>query len=691
MIYFQHILILLFCSVITISVFRRINLPPILGYLFVGALVGPQGLKFIPSFEEMHFIGEIGVVFLMFTLGLEFSVSRLIHMRKILLGVGGLQVLICALITMTVGMAFNLLKLDDAFVIGGALALSSTAVVIKQLGEQHENQKPHGQLAISILIFQDIAAIIFIILIPPLSGSASSSVFLPILIALVKGVGVFIGLDLIGKWVLRPLFHEVAKARSTELFILTTLLVALSAAGLTNYLELSMALGAFLAGLMLNETEFRHQIETDIRPFKDILLGLFFITVGALLNLSEIKENWLLILLILIVLIVVKALIIALLAYYLGGTNKKSSFRTGVVLSQGGELGFLILTQAIDYKMIDPQQQAIMISSIVLSIVFAPILIRYNKDIANFFFKAKEPLSAEDYKPQQLMEHSAELSNHVIICGYGRVGQILSRFLDQEKIPSLALDLDPTRVKHSTLAGENVFFGDSTRPDTLAAAGLARARMLVISFSDEHNALEVVKHVRALRLDLPVFVRTKDDANLEKFQEAGATEVVPELLEGSLMLASHLLLTLGVPASKIMYKIRNVHSNRYQFLQGFFEGNEAINMLEDGASRLSLHAVTVLPNSFAINKSLKEITAVAEGEFPIKAITRNAIRNSSPDPDMIIEEDDVLVLYGTPETLYTLEEMIVSGGNEKDDDDDDDDDEIKAETNKQEPDPNLDL
>lgn len=659
--YFQHFLILLGFAVTIVALFRRIHLPPILGYLFVGMIVAPGGLGYIKSMKDLTFLAEFGVVFLMFTIGLEFSWARISTMRRALLGLGGIQVLCCTVVATLAGCYFGLAP-KAAFVAAGALALSSTAVVIKQLAEQHELHSPHGRLAIGVLLFQDLAAVLFLILIPALADKGDTAFFTPILLVLVKGVGVCIFLALFGKWLLRPLFHEVVRSHSNELFMLAILLVVLGAAWLTHALELSLALGAFLAGLMLGETEFRHQIEIDIRPFRDVLLGLFFITIGALFNIRDFPMHWHQVILLLIGLIIFKTALIMILARIVGGVSLPKALRTGLILAQGGEFGFVILTLGINQDLIDPTQSQVVVAAVVLSIVVAPLLIRYNKIIGNWLFrKSIEVLPPEENKSAQLSEHTAELKDHVIVCGFGRVGQILTRFLEQENIPSIALDLDPIRISSSTLAGEHAFFGDARRADVLEAAGLSRARMIVISFSDEPAALETLRHIRGLRLDIPVFVRTRNDSNLKTFQEAGATEVVPESLEASLMLASHLLLTLGVPASRILFKIRAIHSDRYQSLQGFFKGTDDPTLLESEDSvRMSLHAITVSDNAFAVGKMLEEII-VSTNPITIKVLTRDSIRYPEPDSKMVVEAGDVLVLLATPESLYLLNERILRG------------------------------
>lgn len=658
MVPFESILILLGWSVAFVALFRRIHLPPILGYLVVGMLIGPGGLGFISSLKNLTLLAEFGVVFLMFTIGLEFPLARLLTMKRSLLGLGGIQVVVCTLLAMLAGWYLGL-DIKTAFITAGALALSSTAVVAKQLTEQQELHTVHGRLAISILLFQDLAAVLFLIIIPAMAASSDSPLYTNLFMALSKGLGVSIVLALAGQWLLRPLFHQVAKAHSTELFMLAVLLVALSAAWITHKLNLSMALGGFLAGLMLGETEFRHQIEIDIRPFRDVLLGLFFITVGALFQLSTFHQHWHWVLLLLSALIVFKTLLIMMLTRWVSHVSKAKAFRTGLILAQGGEFGFVVLTVGINNHLIDPQQSQIVVAAVVLSIILAPILIRNNKAIANWLFKKDEVLSPIEKKAHLLAEHSRELKDHVIICGFGRVGQILSRFLEQENIPSLALDLDPIRISSSALAGENAFYGDARRPDVLASAGLSKARMVVISFADEPAALETLQHIRALRLDVPVFVRTRNDSNLKTFQEAGATEVVPESLEASLMLASHLLLMLGVPAARILFKIRAIHADRYRIMQGFYKGYDDPTLLEEPPiTRKSLHSITIPEEASIIGKPLEQLIDPSL-DITIKVLTRETQRHAEPDPSMVIEAGDVIVVYGTPEDFYILNENIL--------------------------------
>ncbi len=658
---FKYILILLSCSVIFVVICRRFHLPAIIGYLSVGMVVGPGGFGWLPTIEDMNHLAEFGIVFLMFTLGLEFSIPRLIATKRILLGLGGLQVITCTVIGTCAAwlLGFNAVQ---SLIVGGGLALSSTAVVVKQLTEQKRQHTAYGSMAINILLFQDLAAVGFLILIPAVSGSESNPIHITFLLTIIKGFFAFVSMTLLSMWVLRPLFHEVAKARSTELFMMATLLVALSAAGVTYYLGLSMALGAFLAGLMLGETEFRHQIELDIRPFRDVLLGLFFVVIGANLDLSLLPEIIDKVLLLLIAIIFGKMVVIAGIVKSFSKLSVRASLRTGLILAHGGEFTFVILTEAIDNDILSDANRPILFSAVVLSLMCAPLLIRYSDQIINLFSKkTKDEIDHKEFTHNQLSEHAAELENHVILCGYGRVGQILGRFLDQENIPWIALDTDPIRLSKSSMAGEHAFFGDSTYPNTLLSAGLSRARMVVITFSSEAPSLQVVKHVREMRLDVPLFVRTQDDSNLKAFQDAGATEVVPETLESSLMLASHLLLTLGVPTKKIVDKIRTIHADRYEILRGMYRGEDDFTKIEDEQeSRRSLHSIFVPEGATSINQPLSSVTPNDE-EFYIKSLTRDSERILDPELNTTIQMGDVIVIFATPEETASIEEHILNG------------------------------
>lgn len=562
------VLILLTASVFAVAVFRRLRLPSILAYLLVGVIIGPHGLALIPHTDDTHFLAEFGIVFLLFTIGLEFSMVRLASMKTEVLGLGGAQVMVSAIFfggfTWLIGF-----PLESALILGGVLAVSSTAIVIKQLKDQQELGLPHGRLSVAILLFQDLAVVPFLILVPVLSGSLQTSLAWELVWALGKGLMV-IGLMLaIGWWVLRPLFGVIVSSRSAELFTLTALFFAMSAAWLSHFAGLSFALGAFLAGMILGETEFRHQIEADIRPFRDVLLGLFFVTIGMMLDIHALPgmAHW--VLLLVVVLIVFKTVSITGLSILLGAPVGVS-MRTGVVLSQGGEFGLALLAIALTDGLIDPYLAQIVLAAIIFSMALTPILINYNGMITKRLCAYS---CSSDVKEigKSMPATTIDLSEHVIIGGYGQIGRNLAQLVQQQGFDFVGLDLDATRVRDARKSGERVEYGDASHRAILEAAGLSRAKVLIFTYGDVYAAEKSIVHARMVCPNLPILVWTEDDASTERLLSVGATGVIPRNRESLLMLESSLLHFLDVPLDDIVARIQSAWATRYPMSDGFIK------------------------------------------------------------------------------------------------------------------------
>ena len=655
---FEILLIILGLSVVIVSLLRRLHLPPILGYLVAGACVGPHALGLLDSKEEISYIAEFGVVFLMFTIGLELSFPKLISMRRALLSLGGLQVLICASTAMVLAKLAGL-SWAASFAISGALALSSTAVATKQLVEQDELHTPHGKLSLAILLFQDLAAVPFLIIVPTLAETeVNTSISLALIEQLGIGMLIFTIMLAAGRWLLRPLFHHIATARSSELFMLTTLLVVLAAAFLTENYGLSAALGAFLAGVMLAETEYVHQIESDIQPFRDILLGLFFISVGLMINPHVVIQEWRWILAVLCVLVIFKTIVIAVLAR-LAGSSPSTALRTGLILAQGGEFGLFLLAVAFDEQLIDSRADQIVIGAIVISMAISPLLIRKSEAIAHLLLKRFTP-----HNPEQALENTPappkDLADHVIICGFGRVGQTLARFLEANGMSFVGLDVDPVRLKEARAAQEPVYFGDPSQENVLVTAGIGQAKMLIVAFTHSKQALKILRLVRRLNKEIPVLVRTTDDSELEALQIAGATEVIPDKLESSLMLASHMLILLGQTPARAQQQVKEVKANRYRFLRGFFEGENFGHLENRPAEKTLLHAVELSESAYAVGRTLEEITA-QKAPIRLMSFSRQGLKCNTPSPHTLLKPGDVLVLEGTAEEIFLAEETLLQG------------------------------
>ena len=648
------VLLLLTSSVLAVALFRALRLPAMLAYFFVGMLFGPFGFNFLPSTESGRHVAEFGIVFLMFSVGLEFSLPKLYAMRKTLFGLGGAQVLITLGVSMLVGWLVGL-SLPTAFVIGGALTMSSTAIVSKILMERVDLNSRHGRLSIGILLFQDLAVIPILVLIPAL-GAHSGDLRTVLTLSLLKTIVLLFVLLKFGKVVINYWFELVAGQRSRELFVMNVLMVTLLLASATKLAGLSYALGAFIAGMLISETRYRYQVESDIAPFRDILLGLFFISVGMLLNFNYLLNHIGLVLALLAGFVLFKAVVVALLTRIIG-YEMGVGIRTGIILAQAGEFSFVLLALGLEQKLIGGDELQVVLAASLISMIIAPFIIQKNGRIARKLAKSYTKNSSQVV--EELEGVAKDLNNHVIICGYGRSGQYLGRFLKEENIPFIALDIDPTRVHDAAAAGEHVMYGDAGRRIVLEAAGGARAKALIVSYSDMRASMKVLHVAQEAHPHLPVIVRTYDDANMDAFREAGATEVVPEVLEGSLMLASHALVLLGVPLNRVVKRIRLFREARYKMFRGYFRG---ISDADDtSAKQVRLHSVEITQNSFASGLPLSEID-LAGFNVQLQLMRRaNMLEDIHPRPDIVLAEGDVLVLLGSPEDLIAIEIYLISG------------------------------
>ncbi|AXI62647.1 sodium:proton antiporter [Pseudomonas kribbensis] len=565
---FANLLIILASSLVMIALFRRLRLPPVLGYLCVGLMVGPKAFDWINESEHLPDLAELGVVFLLFSLGLEFSLSKMIALRQVVFRLGSQQVLVSTALLGSVLMLLGM-PLTPALLLGAGLSLSSTAIVTKELGSLGEIFSSHGQNAVGVLLFQDVVAVLLLTLVPVFAGSSDQAWYWALPLTLLKTVVLFIGLLLASRWLLPRLFQEVAASRSAELFVLLALVIVLLTAWLTHLLGLSPALGAFLAGMLLGESHYRHQIEADIRPFRDILLGLFFVSIGMLIDLQLFASHSLLILAMTLGLLVIKGSVVALLVKWRGSDNE-TAWRSGLALAQGGEFCFALMAQMQQNRLMPADLGALLLAATFCSMLLTPLMLRAAPRIAAALHRKPN----QEAQIEEISALNAGLDQHVVICGYGRVGQSIGRFMRNAGQPYIALDNDPVRIQEAATVERDAHYGDSARGDLLTAVGLLRARLLVIAVDKSDVALRVLKEARQLNPKVPILVRTRDDSQWAELKAAGASEVVPELLESSLMLASHALILLGLPAHQVQEKVDRVRIDRYRLLHGFYPGAE---------------------------------------------------------------------------------------------------------------------
>lgn len=649
------ILLLLGAAVVVVGAFRIFGLPAIMGYLLVGAVFGPKAAGWVPETEAMSHLAEFGVVFLMFSIGLEFSLARLYSMKRIVFGLGLGQVfattLVATLLAQWVGIPWL-----AGIALGGALAMSSTAMLSKLLTERGELDSPHGRETIAVLLFQDIAVVPLLVLIPALSQPAD--VMAEALLAAALKAALLLTLVLvIGQRALSAWFYLVARRKSAELFMLNVLLITLGLAWLTEWAGLSLALGAFAAGMLIGETDYRYQVEEDIKPFRDVLLGLFFISIGMRLDATQISAQWPLVLALLISLLVLKLGIVASLSR-LFGAQPGTALRSGLWLCAGGEFGFVILARSGDVNLLLPEQIQPVLAALVLSLMLAPLIVQFSDRMVLRWVPSEWLLRSMHLT--QLAAQSLSSDKHAILCGFGRTGQHLARFLDAENIGFRALDMDPERVQEASAAGEPVSYGDAGRKETLLAAGVSRASVVVITFADVAAALRVIHRVRELRPDVSIVARAREQRDVEKLFAAGAAEVVPEALESSVMLATHALALSGIPLQQVIKRLREMREKHYSLLRGFFHGATDAEAHLSDADQPRLRAVTLMPGAWAIGRQVGEVDVDRTGVRDT-VIRRRSQRNIQWLPDLELTEGDIVVLMGTAAAVAAAESLLLSG------------------------------
>ena len=560
--YIREIMIILIAAGILVPLFNRFKLSPVLGYLAVGFIVGPFGLitfaNSTDSFlrhvtigdpDSVSMLAEFGIVFLMFMIGLELSPRRLWDMRRMVFGLGFLQVVLSSCVIIAISMFLFHKNLAASVVIGTCMALSSTAIVMQLLTDRHLIAMTVGRACFSILLFQDIAVVPILILIGLLGAGASGGVGITILLALAKGGAAIVALLLAGHFLLRPLFRLAGSASGAEPFMAITLLTVIVASMITGQAGLSMALGAFLGGLLLAETEYRHAIEVYIEPFKGLLLGLFFMTVGMGIDPSIIRIDAVWIALSVIGLIVVKAGIIAILGR-LFGLSTSTAIETGLLLGQAGEFAFVIIGTAVGTRIISEAFGQFLMVVTGMSMIATPfVAVLARKLVARL--EESGPVTVHEDTPEAL----PEMHNHVLIAGFGRVGRSVAAILEAENIPYLALDTNTHVITEQRKAGQPIIYGDASREDLLKHCHLGHARAVLVTMGDTQHSQKIIESIRHYWPDLPVFTRARDLQAAKRLNKAGSTVVVAETIEASLQLASSLLRGIGSKEDMVLRRL----------------------------------------------------------------------------------------------------------------------------------------
>ena len=633
----QDIVVILLVSLPIIFLFKKINLPSIVGFLIAGMLIGPFGFNLIKSVNQISVMAEIGIMLLMFTIGLEFSLSQLIRIKKFLLIAGGLQLLItiifCTIIFSALGIEIN-----QAIFFSLLVSLSSTAIVLKILSDKDELDSPQGKISIGILIFQDLAIVPMFLLLPILSGFGELSggdIALKLLIAF----GVLAGLLMLARFLMPLIVYQIANLRSREAFTIGVILLLLGTAYLTHTFGLSFALGAFIAGLILSESDYNHQILSDILPFRDAFNSIFFVSIGLLLNLQFVLENVLLISSLTLGVLIVKTLVIVAIVYFM-----KYPLRIGILaglgLAQIGEFSFVLAQAGLNFKLIGNDYYNSFLATTIFSMILTPLIIKLSPFIAG-----KTSALEKDKKHSE--NYLENLHAHVVIAGFGLNGSNLARVLKETGIKYIVTELNPDTVKREKVKGEKIIYGDISKEEVLKAVKIDKANTIVYAISDPAVTKRSLKLAKRLNPHIYALVRTRFVTEVDELKKLGADEVIPEEFETALQIFRKVLERYHIPLNVIMKQTTILREESYSFLRKEGMDISSFTHLDEILAQGLTETYYVNDDNIHINKNLTEINLRAKTDATIIAIVRNGKTISNPSAKEIIKAADTLVIYGT--------------------------------------------
>lgn len=656
----KDLIIIFLLSVAVNFIFSKVKVPTIVGFLFTGVLAGPYGLGLISAVHEVEILAEIGVILLLFTIGVEFSLKNLLQVKKYVLLGGSIQVVLTITASYFICSVLGLNTAESVFV-GFLAALSSTAIVLKVLQERVEINSDYGRTALAILIFQDVAIVPLILLTPILAGEGGNIVP-AMLILLVKGAGI-IGVTYAGsRWLAPLLLHQIARTRSRELFLLTIILLCLAVALLTSSLGLSLALGAFLAGLIVSESDYAHHAFGNILPFKDAFTSFFFVSIGMLLDLRFVAENPLLVFMVASGALLVKIIIVGFSAFILG-LPFRTTVKTALALCQIGEFSFILSKFGVDYRLLDVNAHQLFLASAVMTMAAAPFFISAAPGFADFLVKILPlpKMMKRGFAPLPQPDE-LELNDHLIIVGFGLNGRNLSRAAETANIPYIVMDTNPQTVRVESGKGIPIFFGDATYEAALLHAGIERARVLVTAIPDPASAERIVELARRLAPQLYIIVRTRQLGEIEQLRKLGADEVIPEEFETSVEIFTRVLNRYLVPRDSIDELISEIRADGYSMLRSL--STDAAESIKVQIPDIEITAVRICPGSPAEGKSPLELELPRRYGISIMTVRRKGELLQGPYRDLVLEADDILYVMGPPRRVVEFAGMCrkKSGG-----------------------------
>jgi CPA2 family monovalent cation:H+ antiporter-2 len=652
---FKDILIIFGLAILVIFICSRAYIPATVGFLITGIIGSPHGFALIRSVEEVEILAEIGVILLLFTIGIEFSMENLLRVRRSVLVGGTAQVFITIL-------AIFLVALKSGFSIGQSLfagfliSLSSTAIVLKILQDRAEIESPRGRTVLAILIFQDIIVVPMMILIPFLAGLSAEGAGTAVL-GLVQGTAVIVLVILSARWLVPKLLFLIARTRIKELFLLSIIFICFSVAFLTYHVGLSLALGAFLAGLIISETEFSHETLGSIIPFKDVFMSLFFVSIGMLLDIGFFFHHPLQVLSMTFLIIIAKGLL-ALLAVLLLGLPLRIAVLVGLSLCQVGEFSFILFMKGVDLGLLQGDYYQLFLNIAVISMGLTPLMISLSYGLANLAVKVPLPNRLlTGLRPEMISESSPDgprKNDHLIIVGFGLNGKNLAETTRATGIPYLIIEMNPETVLKEKKRGEPIFYGDATREEVLKSAGLAKGRILVIVIADPAATRRIVGTARKMNPKITIIARTRFVSEMEGLIRAGADEVIPEEFETSVEIFSRVLTKYLIPRNEIDRIISEVRRGGYQMLRTGEMPTDAFADLKQQLPDIEIGTFRVHPKASAREKSLKELQLRNRYGVTLLAVRRDGRTFANPESETRILAGDILVFMGRPDEIAGL-------------------------------------
>lgn len=657
----KSFIIILGASAVVVFLLHRIKIPSIVGFLLAGMLLGPYGVGFIKDSHTIQTFAEIGVILLLFTIGLQFSLSRSLKMKAEIFGIGGLQVSIAVALTAFISYRW-LETVNTAIFVGFLVALSSTAIVMKLLSERSELESPHGRISVGILIFQDLCVVPFMLLVPIMSVGGGKPV--EFILTLAKALGIIALVLLSARWLVPNILHQIVHTRSRELFVITILILCFGTAFITSEFGLSLALGAFLAGLVISESEYAHETTSVILPFKDSFSGLFFVSIGMLMNVSFFIKNLFLIISIVAGIIVLKWLSV-FLSIYLTGRSIRTSIQSGVNLAQIGEFSFVLALAGLSSGLITDSMYQTFLSASVLSMLLTPLMMWASPFIASRLssqhllkrLESIKELSGQDEFPRKR-------SGHVIIIGFGLNGRNLAKVLKETDIPYAVLDLNNDIVRKMKKKGEPVYYGDGTKIETLQRLGIKAATILVVAISDPLACRNIVQTARkqSQNSELLIIARTHYTSEIDDLLKLGADDVIPLEFETSIEIFSRVLSIYQTPREVISRLINDIRQDGYKMLRQT-EITTRKHLLEKYAvlSHIEMEVFVIKKDSAVLGKSIKELNFRSRTGATIISIERNKQMYSYPSPEFTFEEGDTVFISGNKENISKAINYIAEG------------------------------